>query len=107
MGGGYDMTGTVFADWLQDVAQDELQGIADRAYTIYRTPCSFGDDGLPYTRNEDGLYGMTVTGGGPVRLDGGCGLESMRRIADAIGLSVRSIVNRRGSVAGFTVSRKS
>jgi len=88
MGGGYDMVGSVVADWLQDVHQDALQGIAGQAHIVYNTPCSFGADGLPYVTNESGLYGMHVTGGGTVRVDGACGLRSVETIAEAAGVTI-------------------
>lgn len=34
-GGGYDMAGTVFADWMQATYQQELRAISDRAHARY------------------------------------------------------------------------
>jgi hypothetical protein len=102
MGGGYDMQGTVFADWLEDVYQSELLAIADQAHSkAYRDR-----DGKYYrTVNDDGLYGMTHDSeDSRIRIDGGCGLESVIRIANAIGLSVQRIANRRGHLVAFIVS---
>lgn len=93
-GGGYDMVGTVFAEWLQDRYQERLWGIREQAYYIR----SVGNS----TTEQSGLYGMTWTED-DVRLDGGCGLESIRRIAKEIGLEVRSTVDRRGHTDGFIV----
>lgn len=103
MGGGYDMTGTVFGDWLQDVYQDRLREIATRAHTYWR----------PGTRtpnpSPDALYGMTTHLDDPntverVTVDGGCGLSAMEQIADAIGLTVRKLWNRKGHTTGFIVT---
>lgn len=93
MGGGYDMVGTVFAEWLQEQYQDELQAIKDQAFYF---------DG--WERNEQGLYGMRRREDGTVSLDGACGVSSMERIAKAIGLSVRGEYTRRGGTVGFIVT---
>jgi hypothetical protein len=99
-GGGYDMTGTVFGDWLQDRYQDRLITIADRAYYYYGSGHSYTKSTAP-----DTLYGMAhELTAGKVHLDGGCGIESMRRIAEAIGLEVKGHVNRKGNVTAYTVT---
>jgi hypothetical protein len=90
-GGGYDMVGTVFAEWLQDRYQGRLQAIGSRAYYVGTTV------------HADGFYGMRYLPSGTVTLDGGCGLESIRRIAQEIGLEVRQTVTKRGHVDGFIV----
>ena len=81
VGGGYDMVGTVFAEWLQDNYQTMLLSIADKAY-----------------------YGMTAyTHKGYVSLDGACGLECMLTIAQAIGLDIQRQVDSKGKLIGFFV----
>lgn len=90
-GGGYDMTGTVLADWLEDVHQDALQAIADQAAYDYRTK----------VRNDGGLYGMHVGGSGRVHVDGACGMSSVERIAKAIGVRISHRVGPRGRTLGF------
>jgi hypothetical protein len=102
MGGGYDMTGTVFGEWLQTTYQDRLREIAGEAHQSVMK----NDEG-PWGRtyNDHGLYGMTLhKHDGSVHLDGACGLSSMQRIAERVGLEVRAIVNRRGSTTGFLVN---
>lgn len=102
MGGGYDMTGTAFGEWLAYVYQDRLTAISDRAY---QTATPTGDGG-PWTRttNDGGLYGMTFYPHVPgIALDGACGLSSMERIAEAIGLTVRHITNRKGHTTMFVI----
>ena len=99
-GGGYDMTGTVFAAWLQENHQDELLDEHNSAHVIYV-------DGHR-TENPSGHYGMTAYNDSEgkalhVYLDGACGLESIRRIAEAIGVSVRSTHDRKGNTTGFMV----
>ena len=88
MGGGYDMIGTVFGDWLQHYYQSELLKI-----------------------KESGFYGMTYRADkNQVSLDGACGIESMLRIAEAIGLEVeRDYIakgRRRGETIGWFIQMK-
>jgi hypothetical protein len=109
-GGGYDMTGTVIGEWLTDRYQDRLQAIGDRAssyyskaggYKTHRVPGSsmpFGDIDRAY------YYGMTRNDDtGRVGLDGACGVETMLRIAEAIGLRVTRTSDPKGRTVGFTV----
>lgn len=113
-GGGYDMKGTVFGEWLQDTQQEALRRIADRAHqTVLRSEESPWDrlrNALP-----DSLYGMTNYPATTARvelpehrvsLDGACGFDAMRRIAEAIGLSVRAMdQDRNGNAGGYLVER--
>jgi hypothetical protein len=99
LGGGYDMVGTVFADWLADCHQDRLVEISDRASSVWCAGSRLRND------DRDALYGMTFNETSKrVLLDGACGLESVRRVAEAIGLTVRPIINRRSDVTGFAIS---
>lgn len=99
MGGGYDMTGTVFGQWLQDAHQPRLLAIKDRASHI-RTAVEYVSKG-----GESKLYGMTYhEKGDKVTLDGGCGISCMVDIAKACGLDVQWMHNRRGHTTGFLVS---
>lgn len=82
MGGGYDMIGTVFGDWLKDVYQAELQ--ANRAVVT-------------------GMYGARSREDGSVSLDGACGLECMLDIAKAIGLEVEREYVKKGRNRGDTL----
>ena len=102
IGGGYDMVGTVFGDYLNDVYQDRLvklfQGRADIAEAGYQVP--------GYNKIE-GLYGITLNPGSVAHCDGGCGISSMIQIAEAIGLEVQTTWNRKsrnGATTGFIVS---
>lgn len=102
-GGGYDKRGTCLAELLIEAFQPELRRIAARAHMRYRTTANglerFGDD--DGQRAPQGLYGMTAYYAGRkvdrVRLDGGCGWESMVRIAEAIGLQVRYIAETKNT----------
>lgn len=117
-GGGYDMTGTVFGNWLTENYQDRLLKIARRAYYAYDGK----DSGVRVRKGDQArtewtgtparpkvtpglLYGMThYTSTKRVVLDGGCGIESMMTIARAIGLDVQTVGNRKGHTTGFIVT---
>lgn len=96
VGGGYDMTGTVFAEWMQDNYQSELLAIADKAYYVYDSKT------LSHNPLHQTYYGMTKhIHKNFVSLDGACGLECMLIIAQAIGLDVQRQVNSKGQLIGF------
>jgi hypothetical protein len=98
-GGGYDMLGTVFGEWLQENYQEELYAIRDRAHSIWTVGTRTQND------SPDALYGMSHRERTcSIGLDGACGIESMRRIAEAIGLEIKSTVDRKGHITGFLVS---
>lgn len=106
MGGGYDMTGTVIGEWLQDQYQTRLKAIAERAGSSYVK----GQSGS-YTSHKEGnrLYGMTAVKDKAdkliaVQLDGGCGIRSMEAIANAIGIHWSTTGNRKGHTTGFMVT---
>jgi len=104
MGGGYDMIGTVLAKWLEANFQDELLAIKERAHSVY--------DGklLNYPHNPISLYGMTYDiPNNNISLDGGCGEDSIIKIAKALGLDVerKKDKKRNGYVhTGYYVSLK-
>jgi hypothetical protein len=86
IGGGYDMIGTVVAQWLEDLFQPQLQQL------------DLSDaDGWSSRRH----YGAIPSKDGTVHLDGGCGIESMRRIAKAIGVELQWVCNKRGIITGY------
>ena len=110
VGGGYDMAGTVFSEWLQDNCQTDLLKITRMAYYVY--------DGIRLTRATDwqplhehvnldlhgSLYGMTYhVVSDTVTLDGACGLDCMLTIAEAIGLGIQRQVDNKGRLIGFFV----
>lgn len=99
-GGGYDMVGTVFGQWLAKTFQDELKA---HLQTLPMVDCGYSVTG--YLKTE-GLYGLTVTPKGDVQLNGACGIESMISIAKAIGLAVRRSCNKKGHATGFHVESK-
>lgn len=84
MGGGYDMVGTVVAGYLAEAFQDRLVA-AGAAVTD--------------------LHGARHNAEGKVFIDGACGLESVRKIAEVIGVSLTSNYNKRKQTTeGFFVS---
>lgn len=105
-GGGYDMTGTVLGDFIEAEYQDRLQEISGRAGAMY-------GKNMPYTSVDRSgpdahiaLYGMTVNlDTGHVSIDGACGVSSVQRIGEAIGLQFRATLSaRKGHVTGYIVS---
>ena len=103
-GGGYDMIGTVFGDWLQDTYQSRL---LDLVKELMKEPDLFSDYGSTGWIQFKYLYGMTYRPNtGKVSLDGACGIESMRRIAEALGLELQWEGNRKGHTIGYFVEDK-
>lgn len=97
-GGGYDMVGTVFGEWLQNTYQESLMAISNRCQVEY----DFSESPRKRVENtaDNTLYGMArlinlkgegkkYFGADRIALDGACGINSMIRIAEAIGLKVR------------------
>lgn len=103
MGGGYDMVGTVFADWLVIHYQDRLKKLADRVHAQH-------GKNFPYTvlpANEKTLYGLTRnTDSGNMHLDGACGIESVRSVANAIGIDWTSLGGRSKNETVYSVTDK-
>lgn len=95
-GGGYDMIGVVFADWLEHNYQERLLAL----FSDKKEECGYAVKG--YYRMGD-YYGMTLTPARRVSLDGACGISAMRHIAEAIGLDVQWEGNRKGHTTGFFV----
>lgn len=92
-GGGYDMKGTCFGEYLTEAYQERLLKIHHRAHMVW------GKD-IPTTHNDkpDRLYGTsakyvsTTTPGisevSKVSIDGAFGMSSVQAIAEAIGLDL-------------------
>lgn len=100
MGGGYDMTGTCFGDWLASNYQERLLAIKDQAHRVWNG----SEQIVPPSPN---LYGMSYdVKANKVTCDGGCGINSMIKIAEAIGLEVQSTSNKKGHCTGFIVSEE-
>lgn len=101
MGGGYDMIGTCLGEWLQDVYQDRLVKLA--ANHEYIEEAGYTVKG--YFKHKD-LYGITFKiDGAEVKatVDGACGVESVIRIAEAVGIRITRDFGRNKTL-GFFVS---
>lgn len=106
-GGGYDRAGTCLGEFLMEHFGPELRKIASRADSRNRLlrdgtheRMGLDDDGrAPYDRSK--LYGMRAYYRGRkvdrVHVDGGCGWESMVKIAEAIGLRVRYVAETKNT----------
>lgn len=96
-GGGYDMQGTSFGNWLQETYPKRLLEIAARSHSV--------SDQDGYHDGGGDLYGMVyIVGNDSISLDGACGLSSMLNIAKAIGLEVESVYSRKGHLEGVFVT---
>ena len=82
-GGGYDMEGTCLAEWIMDNFETRLHGL--------RANYGSNDDGtgfyglaFHYRRNPDDTSTRLkdYTEGYKASLDGGCGINAIRRIAE-------------------------
>lgn len=108
------MIGTVFAQWLQKTYPEKIKAIAHRAHGVYIIGLDGKYDRQPENKNPDSLYGMTaeyVAVWAPqnlkrVTLDGACGIESMRRIAEACGFEVEWAGNKKGQTRAYYVQEK-
>lgn len=106
MGGGYDMVGTVFGEWLATFYQEKLLTLKERANYTRSASGEFST-----ANRDDSLYGMTYCEeGNRISLDGACGLECMIRIAKEIGLEIeRDYIEkgrRRGETIGWHITEK-
>lgn len=98
-GGGYDLTGTSLAMWIEEAFQDRLRGIHQEAYEALVIRAG------PYERlgerKDHNLYGMTAyymtaydkegRGLHRVGLDGGCGFSCIEKVMDRIGLNLKRL----------------
>ena len=96
-GGGYDMVGTVFAQWLCAEFQRELTELFETRKAELQA--AYGSAlRLPE------LYGATFDPKKQVvHIDGACGLSSVIKVAEYIGLKVSRTSNKRGQTTGFNV----
>lgn len=82
-GGGYDMRGAVFAEWLNKT-------YGSRYFDLDLEPAD--KDGRIHSRKFYGLSHYVSDKGKPVRyIDGACGFDTVRRLCEAIGINVRLI----------------
>ena len=101
-GGGYDMIGTVVADYFEDMYQTELGAWAD---SIKPDMVDAGYTVPGYLKHPD-FYGMVIKPNGDVQLDGGCGINSIQRIIEACGYELQSVCNRKGRITNYLISKE-
>jgi hypothetical protein len=87
-GGGYDMLGTCFGEWMEANIQDRLDALKPGTMSVG-----------PYPRPLYGIsYKGTKSGSGheytSASVDGGCGLSSMIDVARACGIEVEEVWDR-------------
>lgn len=116
-GGGYDMQGTSFGNWLQDDFQAELLALVKKTGLK-----NFSQWGLDTKESKDPgrhssgaskepFYGATVyTRKGKaekVSLDGGCGMDSIRKIFEALGYRLEWLIisDRHKNSSFFTIKK--
>jgi hypothetical protein len=94
-GGGYDMQGTAYANWLQNAYQSRLAMFMIENGVNEQTPCNTYStkNGVIRRYELSGYYGMWMSvnpdGKSEVILDGGCGFSCMEKIAKAIGIRLK------------------
>lgn len=97
-GGGYDMQGTVFAEYLNQnyseqlerLAWNELKEAIDTQESRYYNHAGGGFYGLIVSKYKgENTYSCNAL------CDGGCGMSSMRQIAEAMGLKLEFIHEQR------------
>lgn len=100
MGGGYDMIGTVLGATIVRLFPDGVTGLAEkRAHLVFHADRGATTSGAP-----DSLYGLSYsdeTGKGGI--DGGCGVSSVERIAEALDVAVHWVCDRKGTKTGFVL----
>lgn len=86
-GGGYDMRGTVLADWMEETFPDQLKKLKGNSGS---GDVSGGFYGLHFYNPSDKVYKMRKTAGKGCQavLDGGCGIQSMENILHKIGFKI-------------------
>jgi hypothetical protein len=99
-GGGCDLPGTVLGEYLEVTYQTRLRALAKHA-----SSSSTSDKPSQLTGALYGMYLNHATGA--VTLDGACGIESIRHIAQQIGIYIMEDFARRGKkwdrLVGYTV----
>jgi len=84
-GGGYDMLGAVFGEWLKDNYLERLKGLTpyDEEYSMN----FYKEHGYQPKQENYGLFCRN----GRWAVDGACGMSSMERLAGNIGLLIRLV----------------
>ena len=94
-GCGFDRIGTAIGDFLEPLYQVELQATMERD-----TERKYASEGYQGCK----LYGAHFCPDGHVALNGGCGVDCMKRIAKAIGLEVTTECLRNATLISLSRS---
>lgn len=102
VGGGYDLVGSALGKWLQAELQVCLRALPkSRIFTTY-----LDDKDTSYVnKNYMALYG-TSRRHGVTSIDCACGLESVFKVFEAIGIDVEKVPDGKGSLLGFRINSK-
>lgn len=92
-GGGYDMLGTVFANWLWDKYKDTIIANVEPANSTKENGC-FSDC--------TGYYGFFHRNN-QYYLDGACGFSCISAIASKIGLKVNTLRSRNRDITNILI----
>ena len=107
MGGGYDMIGTVLADWAEATHQDRLQKLAGQAHATFRPGEGYKSHGEDTAGRFYGMRADYDESGALVRvsIDGACGQSSVERILTAAGIKLtrtwKTTGRNRGETTGW------
>jgi len=82
------MRGTVFGEWLESEHQQELRALKPADAIPYGSCEGYTQAPRNIRGASSGLYGIVWRPDGSASLDGACGFESMRSLAEHIGLEV-------------------
>lgn len=97
-GGGYDMIGTVFAQWLWNKYKERI------IQTCVPVDYDIKDTIEKIKQHKEADYGF-FTSKGDYWLDGACGLSSIQQIAKKIGLTIQTDYDRkRDKTRGWIVT---
>jgi len=108
-GGGYDMEGTVLAEWMTKEFQNRLLVLKHRANNVYEIK-NGNYKMINQTPDTDTFYGMTLyhnidKNKLSVSLDGACGFSSMERILEAVGYKLRYVYSSKNKTI-YTLEEK-
>lgn len=101
-GGGYDLLGTVFGEWLKCNYLERLKAL--KPYDEKYSMDFYNQHGYQPQQENYGLFCRNEN----LSLDGGCGLDCMISLARKIGLKIERNYNRkRNCTEGFLISEVS
>lgn len=84
-GGGYDMEGTVLAEYIKDTYLDRIKALEGNSGSLDKTGTGYYS--IMFHNEADGWH-KHYKEGDRVSFDGACGVSEVKRIAQAIGLDL-------------------